>query len=78
MSKLKFKLNRKGVRKLLKSEEVQTVIAEQAERVKRRCGKGFSSDMFIGKRRAIASVWPKSPAAKRRNKRHNTLLKAVR
>lgn len=78
MSKLKFKLNRKGVRQLLQSQEAQTVVTEYANKIKDRCGDGYASDIFLGKKRAIASVWAESSSAKKNNKANNTLLKAVR
>ena len=41
MSKLKFKLNRAGVGKLLKSKEAAEVCGDFANDIKNRCGDGY-------------------------------------
>ena len=40
MAKNTFKLNYKGVGKLMKSKEMQTVLNEYATSIKNRCGDG--------------------------------------
>lgn len=78
MSKNKFKLNRAGVRELMKSSEMQTVIREKASGIKSRCGNGYSQDVYIGKNRANAMVWAETSEALSDNAENNTILKAVR
>lgn len=78
MSKLKFKLNRKGVAELMKSEEMQEVLREYATNIKNRCGEGYEQDMHIGKNRANAMVSAATQQAKSDNLKNNTILKAVR
>lgn len=78
MSKLKFKLNRSGVRKLLKSKEMQDTLTEIASGVKNRCGDGYEQDVYVGKNRANAMVRAETYQAKAENSENNTLLKAVR
>lgn len=78
MSKLKFKLNRKGVAELMKSEEMQEVLREYATNIKNRCGEGYEQDMYIGKNRANAMVSAITYQAKSDNLKNNTILKAVR
>ena len=78
MSKLKFKLNRKGVAELMKSEEMQAVLREYATNIKNRCGEGYEQDMHIGKNRANAMVSAITYQAKSDNLKNNTILKAVR
>jgi hypothetical protein len=78
MSKLKFKLNRKGVAELMKSEEMQEVLREYATNIKNRCGEGYEQDMHIGKNRANAMVSAITYQAKSDNLKNNTILKAVR
>lgn len=78
MSKFRFTLNRKGVSDLMKSTEMQGILEEKAENIRKRCGSGYESNVYVGKRRANAMVRTKSYQAKRDNQRNNTLLKAVR
>lgn len=78
MSKLKFKLNRQGVRELMQSGPMQTVLNEKADRVRKNCGEGFEQDSMVGKNRANAMVYARTRQAKARNNRENTLLKALK
>ncbi|WP_430597002.1 hypothetical protein [Enterococcus sp. DIV0174] len=78
MSKSKFKLNHSGVGQLLKSAEMQGVLAEKATAIKNRAGEGYGQDVYVGKTRANAMVYADSYKAKRDNMKNNTLLKAVR
>jgi len=78
MAKSGFKLNYAGVGQLLKSAEMQKVLEEKATAVKNRCGDGYEQDIYVGKNRANAMVYPDSYAAKRDNMKNNTILKAVR
>jgi len=78
MTKSGFKLNYAGVGQLLKSAEMQKVLEEKATAVKNRCGDGYEQDIYVGKNRANAMVYPDSYAAKRDNMKNNTILKAVR
>lgn len=78
MAKSGFKLSYAGVGQLLKSAEMQKVLEEKATAIKNRCGDGYEQDIFVGKNRANAMVYPDSYAAKRDNMKNNTILKAVR
>lgn len=78
MAKSGFKLNYAGVGQLLKSTEMQKVLEEKATAVKNRCGDGYEQDIYVGKNRANAMVYPDSYVAKRDNMKNNTILKAVR
>ncbi|HEL2357132.1 TPA: hypothetical protein U2C31_001194 [Streptococcus suis] len=78
MARMKFKLNRAGVRELLKSPEMQAVLTDKANGIRNRAGTGYESDIFVGKTRANAMVYADSFQAKRDNKKNNTLLKAVK
>lgn len=73
-----FKLNRAGVRELMKSEAMQSVLKEKAAGIKSRCGDGYDQDLMVGKNRANAMVWAESQKAKSENSENNTILKAVR
>lgn len=78
MSKMQFKLNRKGVAELMKSQEMQTVLREYATGIKNRCGDGYEQDIHVGKNRANAMVSAATYQAKSDNLKNNTILKAVR
>ena len=78
MSKMKFKLNSSGVRQLLQSAQMQTVLEQQASAIRNRAGVGYKQDTYVGKNRANAMVWADTHQAKRDNMKNNTLLKAVR
>ena len=78
MSSLKFKLNRSGVRELMKSAEMQSVLTNYASNIRNRCGNGYEQDIYVGSNRANAMVSAATAEAKRDNKKNNTLLKAVR
>ena len=78
MSNFKFKLNRSGVRELMKSTEMQSVLTNYASNIRNRCGNGYEQDIYVGRNRANAMVSAATIKAKRDNKKNNTLLKAVR
>ena len=52
----KIKLNRAGVRRLLKSKEMQAICTEPAEEIAARCGEGYAVDSMQKETRAIATV----------------------
>lgn len=78
MSKVEFKLNRKGVADLMKSAEMQEVLKDYATGIRDRCGEGYEQDIYVGKNRANAMVSAKTYQAKADNMRNNTILKAVK
>lgn len=77
MSDFVFKLNRAGVRELLKSQEMQGVLKEHATTIKNRAGDGYEQDIHVGKNRANAMVKAETFKARKDNSKDNTLLKAV-
>lgn len=77
MSDIKIKLNRNGVKSLLKSQEMQSVLKEKASTIRNRCGDGYKQDVFVGRNRANAMVSASSYKAKKDNLKNNTILKAV-
>ena len=78
MSKMQFKLNRKGVADLMKSAEMQEVLKGYATNIRNRCGDGYEQDIYVGKNRANAMVSATTYQAKADNLRNNTILKAVK
>lgn len=78
MNKIRFELNRAGVRELLRSEKAADVCAEYGKRIQARCGDGYNTDTYTGRNRVNAMVWAETPKAKKDNSANNTLLKAMR
>lgn len=78
MSKMIFKLNRGGVRELMRSSAMKDILKNKADEIAGRCGTGYASDTYVGKNRVNAMVYADSFEAKRENSKHNTILKAVR
>ena len=78
MSKFKFELNKAGVRELMKSAEMQSVLNKEAKRVQSTCGRGYDVEPYVEETRAVAEVRAVSFRARRKNLKENTLLKALR
>ncbi|MQW23889.1 MULTISPECIES: hypothetical protein [unclassified Lactococcus] len=78
MAKNLFKVNRSGIRALLKSPEMQVILEAKASAVRKRCGEGYAQDIHVGKNRANAMVYAETYQAKKENYKNNTILKAVR
>lgn len=76
MSKVKFELDRAGVRELMKSPEAMSICKEYASAIRNRAGDGYEVDTYVGKTRANASVYAATYEARRDNYENNTLLKA--
>lgn len=75
MSRMKFELNRQGVRDLLHSAEMVNTLEGYARTIADNAGDGFEIRQMPT--RAIA-VETATRDAERDNLEHNTLLKAVR
>jgi len=75
---VKIKLNRAGVKALLRSEEMRTTCEKHASEIARRCGEGYETNTFVGRNRVNAQVMASTYEAKRDNAENNTILKAVR
>lgn len=75
MSKVRFELDRAGVRALMRSPEMQAVLKARADTVKDRCGDGYEA--YVAAIRAVAVVETATPQAVDDNSAHNTLLKAT-
>lgn len=77
MSKVEFKLNRAGVRELLRSTGTANACREHANKVAGRCGPGYEVSTYKGTTRANASVKAVTEEAIRENYENNTLEKAL-
>lgn len=78
MGNVTFKLNREGVRKLLKSQEMKNGLSKIAFSAKGRLGDGYSASYYIGKKRVVARVTAVSPKAIQENSETNSILKALK
>lgn len=78
MSKTRFELSYKGMRELLKSQQMVSVCANRANDIANRAGAGYRVTTNIGSSRAHASVITATKKAMKDNLENNTLLKAVR
>ena len=76
MGKVKFELNKDGVRELMQSPEAVNVVQQFAYQVQNRAGDGYEVDTFIGFDRAHAVVSAVTDEARKDNYENNTLLKA--
>ena len=74
---VKFKLNRQGVRELLKSDEMAIILKEKSREVKQRAGDGFEDDIYSGRNRLNAMVRASTFEARRRNRQENSLVRAL-
>ena len=77
MSKVDFKLNRAGVRELLRSQEAMDVVRQYATQIQGRAGDGYEVTTHVGKNRVNASVHAETYKARKDNYENNTLLKAL-
>lgn len=74
----KFKLNREGIRSLLRSPEMAQILESRAKNIQNRCGDGYGVNVYAGRNRVNVSVQVKNKKAAKDNVKNNTLLKAVR
>ena len=77
MGNVEFKLNREGVRELLKSQEMMNICSDYANNAQGRLGEGYEVTTMTGKNRVNAEVRAVSYKARKENNRDNTILKAV-
>lgn len=77
MTKVKVKLNRKGVRELLKSDELRNVCAQRAQNAMAHLGPGYETNTYIGKTRANAGIRAKTRQARSDALKNGSIWKAV-
>ena len=78
MAKYKFELNRSGVRALLRSDEMKTMLNAKADAAAKACGDGYEAGSYVMPTRAVARVSAVSVQAKQENLGNNTILKALK
>jgi len=77
MSKVEIVLNREGVADLMKSEEMQAICKEHAERIARDAEGEYEVTTNVGRNRCSASVITSDWATYKRNLKNNSLLKGL-
>ena len=77
MSSIEFKLNRAGVREVLKSEGIMSILEGEAQARAAKAGSGYGVSTYVGKNRCNAEIRPETAAARRDNLRNNTLLRTL-
>ena len=78
MSKITVKLNRAGVRKLLKSPEMENGLTQIAFAAQNRLGEGYDASYYTAQTRVVAEVSAESAAARKENADTNSILKALK
>lgn len=76
MGKAKITLNHGAIDALLKSQGVQSELRKRTDRAKNAAGDGYSSEVSVGRTRALGMVWADSAAARRDNAKNHTLMRA--
>jgi len=74
---VKYKPSKKGIAELLKSEEMQGMLATKAAGIAARAGDGFTSGVRVGSDRARAYVLPETYRARRNQAKNHALERAV-
>lgn len=77
-SDITFVLNPAGVRELLRSPQMQSIIREKAEEKAMACGQGYEASVHVGVNRAYANIYPATKEAYQDNLDNNTLEKVIR
>lgn len=72
-----FELNEDGVRELLQSDEMQTILGELARSKAAQAGPDYGSEVHVYSKRAVANIFPASAEAAHDNYENNTLLKVI-
>lgn len=77
MANVKFKWENAGFQAIMKSGAMQDYLRTKAEEAAAKAGDGVIVQVKVGQKRAYADIVADSFAARVRNNRNNTLLKAI-
>lgn len=78
MGELKVVLNRRGVRQLLRSQEMLDLCTHLAYEAQSKLGEGYKVNYRTGKNRVNAEILAATPKARAENAQDNTILKALK
>lgn len=77
MTKVRVKLNSKGVRALLQSNELRNVCAQRAQNAMAHLGDGYETNTYVGKTRANAGIRAKTRKARSDALKSGSIWRAV-
>lgn len=77
MAKVTVKLNRKGVRALLQSDDIRKVCAERARAAVAHLGDGYETNTHTGRTRVNAGIKATTRQARRDALKYGSIWKAV-
>lgn len=77
MAKVTVRLNSKGVRALLQSDEMRKACAQRAQTAMAHLGNGYETNTYTGRTRVNAGIRAKSRQARRDAIRNGSIWKAV-
>lgn len=77
MTRVQVKLNSKGVRALLQSNEMRNVCAQRAQNAVAHLGPGYETNTYVGKTRANAGIHAKSRQARSDALKNGSIWRAV-
>lgn len=77
MTKVRVKLNSKGVRALLQSNELRNVCAQRAQNAMAHLGPGYETNTYVGKTRANAGIRAKTRQARSDALENGSIWRAV-
>lgn len=69
--------NGAGLREVLASPEVASLVSDHAERIAAECGDGFVASQRMGKTRQRAIVYPDTWSSKHRDARENVMVRVL-
>ena len=75
--KVEVELDSAGVRELLKSGEIMTVLEGEALQRAQLAGAGYGVNTYVGRNRCNAEILAETEEARRDNLTNNTLLKVI-
>ena len=74
---IEFELNREGVRELMRSSEMQSVLHDIGATAASSLGDGYELSERVGKNRANVQIAANTPKARAQNAKHNSILKSL-
>ncbi len=77
MAKVRIELNKKAVREILRSPEVQADLKRRADAIAAAAGPGHETDLSVGRNRARASVVTATHEARRAEAVDRALTRAI-
>ena len=77
MGNVRFEIDRTGVRALLQSGEMASILESHASAIAGRLPDGYEAESVMTATRAKVNIIAKTPKARADNSKNNTLLKAL-